>query len=103
MLSAMRWLAKARRWRGTALDPFGYTHERRAERALVDDYERRVDALLSSLNASRIPLATRIAEVPEQIRGFGHIKEAAMLKAHEEWRSLGSQWDEPEAPQALAA
>ncbi len=98
MLTAMGWLARWRRWRGTALDPFGHTAERRMERALADDYERRIATLADGLDANRLPLATRIAEVADLVRGFGHVKERQVALARERWAAL-----EAEAPAAAPA
>jgi indolepyruvate ferredoxin oxidoreductase len=61
--------------RGTALDVFGYTAERRMERRLIDDYEATVNELLQRLDAQRLPLAVQIAEQAQRMRGFGHVKE----------------------------
>jgi len=77
-------LARLRRLRGTPLDPFGRSEERRTERRLVADYEADIERLLAALDRERLPLATRIASIPEEIRGFGHVKarrlEAALLR-----------------------
>ncbi len=85
MWGAMRILAKGRRWRGTWLDPFGRTDERRLERRLIDEYRARIEALLPSLAAARLPLAIEIATVPMHIRGYGHVKLAnlALARARE--------------------
>jgi indolepyruvate ferredoxin oxidoreductase len=74
VLSAFRLLAKMRRLRGSWLDPFGHTAERRWERGLIDEYENTVRALLTDLHPGRRALAVAIASVPEHIRGFGHVK-----------------------------
>ena len=74
ILSAMRWLARLKRLRGTAFDPFGYSVERRAERQLIDTYERVIDELLRGLSLDNHELAVEIAAIPEQIRGYGHVK-----------------------------
>ncbi|CAG9166130.1 indolepyruvate ferredoxin oxidoreductase family protein [Cupriavidus respiraculi] len=76
-----RLLAKCRRLRGTRLDPFGRTEERRAERQLVEDYFALLDEFAGTLTAARLPLAIELASLPDDIRGYGHIKEAAMRKA----------------------
>ena len=60
--------------RGTAFDPFGYTEERRTERALIREYEQTIEQLLAGLTPQNQPLAVQIASLPEEIRGFGHIK-----------------------------
>lgn len=75
MLTASRWLAKLRRLRGTRLDIFGYSAERRTERALIDEYEFILDELLSGLTPENHELACKIAELPSGIRGYGHVKE----------------------------
>jgi indolepyruvate ferredoxin oxidoreductase len=80
MLTAMRGLAKLKFLRGSLLDPFGYTAERRMEQRLINDYERTVDALLASLDHDNHALAVEIASLPQQMRGFGHIKEANVAK-----------------------
>ena len=67
--------------RGTAFDPFGRTHERRQERALIGMYKSVVDELLAALTTKNIALATEIASVPEQIRGYGHVKERHLKAA----------------------
>jgi len=71
---AFRILAKLRFLRGTALDIFGHTEERRTERKLIVDYEANVGELLERLSRENHALCVEIASVPEQIRGYGHIK-----------------------------
>jgi indolepyruvate ferredoxin oxidoreductase len=67
-------LAKLKFLRGTALDPFGYSTERKTERQLVQDYEAMLDEVLPKLTAGNHHVAVGLAAVPEKIRGFGHIK-----------------------------
>jgi indolepyruvate ferredoxin oxidoreductase len=74
MLPAFRVLAKLRRLRGTPLDVFGRTQERREERELVTGYEQLVDELLAKLAPHNHELAVALASVPEHIRGYGHVK-----------------------------
>jgi indolepyruvate ferredoxin oxidoreductase len=78
---AMNVLAKFRFLRGTALDPFGRTQERKTERQLIADYKATVSGLLDTLSASNLALAVEIAEVPEHIRGYGHVKERHLVEA----------------------
>jgi indolepyruvate ferredoxin oxidoreductase len=99
----LRLLARLKALRGTVLDPFGRTAERRAERALVDDYERRIDLLLPALDAARLSLAVRIAEVADTVRGFGPVKEKNMKQAAATWQALEGEWaSTPAAPAAKA-
>jgi indolepyruvate ferredoxin oxidoreductase len=68
ILARLKWL------RGTALDVFGRTAERRMERALIGEYEEAVEVLLQGLSRDNHALAVEIASLPESIRGYGHIK-----------------------------
>jgi indolepyruvate ferredoxin oxidoreductase len=81
-------LARLRFLRGTPFDPFGYTGERRTERALIAQYEALVDELLARLDASNHAVAVELAWLPEHIRGFGHVKEASVRAAREQREQL---------------
>jgi indolepyruvate ferredoxin oxidoreductase len=85
MMPAMKWLAHGRVLRGTFFDVFGRTDERRMERALIGQFEARLDELLAGLTAGNQLLAAQIAALPLVIRGFGHVKIAnlAMARARE--------------------
>jgi indolepyruvate ferredoxin oxidoreductase len=74
ILTAMGRLARLKWLRGTAFDPFGYSAERRVERQLIDDYEEVVEELLAALSLDNHGQAAEIARIPEQIRGYGHVK-----------------------------
>ena len=74
---------------------FGYTAERRGERALIDDYQRTVTALLDTLDCGNVGLAADIASIPERIRGYGHVKEAHLHKAKVREAELLREWDNP--------
>ena len=74
MYHALKLVAKLRFLRGTALDLFGYSAERRAERALIDEYEATIGELCAALDHDNHTLAVQIAGIPERIRGFGHVK-----------------------------
>jgi indolepyruvate ferredoxin oxidoreductase len=80
-------LARLKGLRGGAFDPFGYTQERKTERALIAEYEETVERLLASLTPQNHAVAIQIASLPEDIRGYGHIKlksvEAARKKRDE--------------------
>ncbi|UTW07266.1 indolepyruvate ferredoxin oxidoreductase family protein [Pseudomonas benzenivorans] len=88
MLKAFGLLAKFKGLRGTALDPFGYSAERRLELQLIADYEQSVEFLLKQLNAGNYRSAVALAELPEQIRGYGHVKEQALARVREQARQL---------------
>lgn len=74
MMSAFRLLAKLKGLRGTAFDPFGYTAERRSERALIADYEALLAEIFERLTPDNHSIAVGLAALPEKIRGFGHVK-----------------------------
>ena len=61
--------------RGTYLDPFGYFKERKIERLLINSYKERILEICSKLTIENYALAAEIASTPDQIRGFGYIKE----------------------------
>jgi indolepyruvate ferredoxin oxidoreductase len=77
-MTAFRLLARLKGLRGTAFDVFGKTAERRAERALVNDYLAMIDEFATSLSADNVDAALALAALPEDIRGYGHVKEASM-------------------------
>jgi indolepyruvate ferredoxin oxidoreductase len=95
-------LASLKRLRGTRLDIFGYSEERRMERRLIGDYETTIEALLASLDQNNHGLAVEIAAVPETMRGFGHIKEKNVKAAKEREASLLAAYRNP-ATQSVAA
>ncbi|MDW8124041.1 MAG: indolepyruvate ferredoxin oxidoreductase family protein [Geminicoccaceae bacterium] len=97
MMTAFRWLAHLRRLRGTPFDPFGWTRERRTERALIAEYEALLDEILLGLSADRLELAIELARLPEGIRGFGHVKEANLARVRARWRELAARWRTREA------
>jgi indolepyruvate ferredoxin oxidoreductase len=74
-------LARLKGLRGTPLDIFGYTAERRMERALIKEYRATIGTLLPQLNAENLAQAVAIASIPEDIRGYGHVKERHLQAA----------------------
>ena len=94
MRSAFGVLAKLKGLRGGALDVFGRTEERRTERALIAEYRQCVEELLKTLNAGNLAQAAEIALIPEEIRGYGHVKERHLKAARSKWSSLMASWRE---------
>jgi indolepyruvate ferredoxin oxidoreductase len=78
-------LAKGKALRGTALDLFGKTEERRMERRLIEEYAARIRELLPQLTLENLDAAVRIAALADEIRGYGHVKLANVerVKARE--------------------
>jgi len=96
MMSAMRVLARFKFLRGTALDPFGRTEERKMERALIGEYEALVKELIGGLTAEKLPLAIELANLPDSMRGYGHIKENNVKAAKLKWEKLLGRWRDPQ-------
>jgi len=92
MRHAFKLLARLKGLRGTPLDVFGYSEERKAERALIGEYRASIDELLQGLSADKLPLAIEIARIPEEIRGYGHVKERHLAAARPKWQGLMAQW-----------
>ena len=92
MRKAFAVLAKLKSLRGTAFDPFGRSDERKTERALVGEYRASIEDVLAALTAERLPLAVEIARIPEDIRGYGHVKARHLLAARDKWQGLMAQW-----------
>ena len=81
MMRVFGLLARLKGLRGTALDPFGYTRERRAERRLIERYEQVVASLVGGLDHTNHAVAVEFASLPERIRGFGHVKAHSIEEA----------------------
>jgi len=102
VFTAFKLLARLKFLRGTALDPFGRTPERRMERRLIDEYRAIVTELNAGLTPANHNLAIEIARIPERIRGFGHVKERAIVVAKAREAALMAAFRAP-APAAHAA
>ena len=98
-----RLLAKFKFLRGTAFDPFGYSAERKTERALVRDYEAMLEEVLAKLNADNHHIAVGLAAIPEKIRGFGHVKLRHLKAAKADEAALLDQFRAGPAPLLKAA
>ncbi|MDH1767726.1 indolepyruvate ferredoxin oxidoreductase family protein [Comamonas aquatica] len=94
--SAFGVLAKLKGLRGTTLDLFGRTAERQTERALIVEYRDCITQLLPQLTADKLELAVQIARIPEDIRGYGHVKERHLAAARSKWQGLMQQWQAPQ-------
>jgi indolepyruvate ferredoxin oxidoreductase len=103
MRSAFGLLAKLKGLRGGALDIFGKTEERRTERQLIVEYRACIDELLQGLTAGNVALAAEIARIPEEIRGYGHVKERHLAAARAKWNGLMVRWRQGAGSAARAA
>ncbi|MDP3669296.1 MAG: indolepyruvate ferredoxin oxidoreductase family protein [Telluria sp.] len=102
MMKAFKLLARFKGLRGGAFDIFGYTGERKMERALIGQYRDTVAGLLPKLNADNLSQAVAIASIPEDIRGYGHVKERHLKAAREKEAALLAAFDRPAASGAVA-
>jgi indolepyruvate ferredoxin oxidoreductase len=103
MLVVFRMLARLKFLRGTAFDPFGFSVERRTERQLIADYEQLLDEIFADLTPDNHRLAVALAEIPEKIRGFGHVKAAHIKAARVQQKNLLEQFRKPVVPLLAAA
>jgi indolepyruvate ferredoxin oxidoreductase len=92
MRQAMALLAKMKGLRGGMFDVFGHTDERRMERQLLVDYRACIEELLKGLSAGNVAQAAEIARIPEEIRGYGHVKERHVKAARAKWDGLMAAW-----------
>ncbi|HYW56981.1 MAG TPA: indolepyruvate ferredoxin oxidoreductase family protein [Polaromonas sp.] len=95
MLRAFRVLAKLKGLRGTGLDPFGRTEERKMERALIGQYLDSMEEVLSALTPANHAAAVEIARIPELIRGYGHVKARNVRQAQQQWPDLMAAFHRP--------
>jgi len=103
MMSAFGVLAKLRFLRGTPLDVFGYSQERRTERKLIADYEAMLREVMDKLTSTNHPLAVALAAIPEKIRGYGHVKARHLTSAKADEAALLQQFRSGKPPLLKAA
>jgi indolepyruvate ferredoxin oxidoreductase len=95
VFQAFKLLAKLKGLRGTAFDIFGHSEERKTERRLIGDYEATMASVIAALDAGNHAMAVQIASLPEQIRGFGHVKEKNLAKVREREANLLAAFRSP--------
>jgi len=99
MLSAFRMLKNFKGLRGGGLDFFGKTEERQHERQMIEDYVKEVDEILAKLTPANHAPAVALASVPDEIRGYGHVKERSIAAANalreQRWQAFRSPSPQP--------
>ena len=85
-------LARLKFLRGSPLDVFGYSTERKRERSLIADYKSTIEELLPRLSTGNHELAVHIASLPDKIRGFGPVKAKSITSTRAENARLMVQW-----------
>jgi indolepyruvate ferredoxin oxidoreductase len=103
MMTGFKVLRKLKFLRGGSFDIFGKTEERVMERRLRDEYLERLEKLSAGLRADNHALAVEIASLPDDIRGYGHVKERAVEVAEKKLASLMARWNAGPAPRMQAA
>lgn len=103
MLRAFRVLAKFKGLRGTPLDPFGYSAERRMERQMIRDYEADMADIFAAVTDATMPIAIELAELPLSVRGYGPVKHKAAEQAALRRAELLAQFRAGDAPLREAA
>ncbi len=102
IMPVFRLLARLRTLRGTPLDLFGYSADRRLERRLIREYEQDIQAILENLSRENLPDATELARLPSVIRGYGPVKEIAYANAQTQRQQLLERLLEPESAPSQA-
>ena len=103
VMKAFRVMARLRFLRGTWLDPFRNSDERKLERKLVAEYEKDIENALARLTPANHAAAVRLASLPETIRGYGRVKEANAAKAAAERTNILRDFDAPKLSMEMAA
>ena len=91
----LRMLAKVRGIRNTWLDPFRFSTERRESLWLLQHFEGIVEILLRGLNRQNLTIAIDIASLPQQMRGFGHVRQKKVAQALQKERQLLVEFNRP--------
>jgi len=92
MLTGFKLLKHFKVLRGTPFDIFGNTEEREMERALIGEYVASLDEVLAKLNVDNHSLALEIANLPDTIKGFGHVKARNVVAVRSKWVGLMERW-----------
>jgi indolepyruvate ferredoxin oxidoreductase len=102
MSLVFRSLSRLKFLRGTRFDIFGYTAERRMERQLIKDYIEIIDKIVESAEVINADVVRDLLALPDEIRGFGHVKEANVAAVKVKWDSLVSRLTEPQSEKMAA-
>ena len=92
MLTGFKFLKHLKMLRGTPLDIFGNTEEREMERALIGEYVASIEEVLAKLNLDNHALALEIANLPDAIKGYGHVKARNVSATRSKWNGLMEKW-----------
>jgi indolepyruvate ferredoxin oxidoreductase len=93
MRVAFKVLSRLKGLRGTPLDPFGYTEERKLERKLIEKYRETIEDIVDRLTPDNYRTAIEIAELPLDIRGYGPVKLEAIKVAERKFATLFAKFN----------
>jgi indolepyruvate ferredoxin oxidoreductase len=102
-LTALKLLAALKFLRGSWLDPFRFSPDRRFERQLIEDYEERADEIARKLSADNLAVAVELAALPQHIRGYGSVKARYAANAKKREAALMRRFAEASPETTLAA
>ncbi len=102
MIKVFALLAPFKVLRGTALDMFSYTQERKMERGLITEYEQLLEEILTTLSADNYKASVQLAALPEQIKGYGHVKQRNVEKYRVQKAELLTEFRSMTSPNAHA-
>ena len=97
MQTGFKVLARFKGLRGTAFDVFGYTEERQTERQLIEQYRASLEEIMQGLSADNHAAALLVARIPEQIKGYGHVKARHLAPAQLAWNTAMASFRRPAA------
>ncbi len=100
---ALRWLAAARALRGSIIDPFAWSAERRLGRTLLVEYELSLARMLRGLTASRLGAAAQIANWTDPVKGFGPVRKERAQAARVTLMSMLATYESAEQTQTPLA
>ncbi|MCA0399322.1 MAG: indolepyruvate ferredoxin oxidoreductase family protein [Proteobacteria bacterium] len=103
MLSFFGLLRHGKRLRGTVFDPFGRTAERKDERARIARFRETVEGMMAGLSPRNLAVAVEIAQLPETIRGYGHVRAKNAQNADHKESALLARFSAPEQGMRTAA
>ena len=83
MMTALKFLARMKILRGTVLDPFAHSKDRKLERQLIEEYQTVIAETIQQLHPDNYRIAVEVAAYPETIRGYGHVKQKSVQETRE--------------------
>lgn len=92
MMHSLKLLARLKFLRNSIIDPFGYTRDRKIERKWLATYEGVLDEVLQNLSADKLPIAIKLTNLPDTVRGYGPVKERFLDQAYIQHTQLLSAW-----------